>query len=106
MNSLQAAVTHWADRTFGQAQNPTRVAIRANEEMAELLRKCSYNAPAEEIAEEIADVFIVLMRLCSVLERDIEREVERKMAINETRRWTVDGQGHGHHVRVDRQVLR
>lgn len=79
---------------------PTRVAIRANEEMSELLRTCSGNAPPDEIAEEIAGVFIVLLRLLSVLERDVEREIERKLAINEARSWAIDG--NGHHVRVQR----
>ena len=95
-------ITDWAEETFGPAPSVARIAARANEEMAELLRKATMpegTHSAEEIAEEAADITIVLYRVCRVLGKDLDAEVDRKHGINEGRNWQLDGTGHGYHVR-------
>lgn len=59
----QKTVAAWCEETFGAAVNDRRLLVRANLEMAELLNVIDTGAPAEKVAEEAADVLIVLSRL-------------------------------------------
>jgi hypothetical protein len=59
----QKSVADWCEQTFGPARDARRVLVRANLEMAELLNALDTGAPAEKVAEEAADVLIVLSRL-------------------------------------------
>lgn len=94
----QKSVTEWADYTFGPVTSHARVAARANEEMAELLRALTVDDAHPKAAEEIADIFIILYRLASKLGVDIGEEIDRKMAVNRAREWAKDNTGHGYHV--------
>jgi hypothetical protein len=96
----QFTISAWAEQTFGPAGSNVRVAARANEEMAELLRALSVDEKHPKAAEEVADIFIVLYRVATRLGVDIHAEIERKMANNRKREWKLDGSGHGYHVRV------
>lgn len=100
MSETQESVSSWATETFGPAGSNIRVAARANEEMAELLRCLSADDAHPKAAEEIADVFIVLYRLAERLGVDIFAEVDRKMQVNRQREWKLDNTGHGYHVRT------
>lgn len=62
----QASISQWAEETFGPVSSNFRVAARANEEMAELLRVISIG-DSKKVAEEAADVAIVISRLASRL---------------------------------------
>lgn len=95
----QATICAFADETFGRATSNMRIAARANEEMAELLRALSSDDNHPKAAEEIADVVIILYRLARNLGTDLAEEIERKMAINRNRVWKRDDTGHGYHVR-------
>lgn len=57
------SIAVWANETFGEAPSELRIATRANEEMAELLKAASTDTPNAKIIEEAADVAIVLSRL-------------------------------------------
>lgn len=76
-----------------------RVAVRALEEMAELVEKLVSNDGDPLARPEIADVFIILMRLADRLGGDVLADVDAKMTINRARTWKPDGTGHGYHVR-------
>lgn len=95
----QESITQWANETFGPPASNMRVAARANEEMAELLRVLSVDDHHAKAAEEIADVVIVLSRLASNLSIDLQEEIDKKMSINRQREWKLDKTGHGYHVR-------
>lgn len=110
MRENSRTITEWADETFGFAASGTRIAIRANTEMAELLAKVS--APVsglkdsdmirqfnEEVVFECADVCIVLARLCQKRGYDLFEMIDRKMEINRKREWVRDGSGQGQHVK-------
>jgi len=99
MSETQSSISDWATQTFGESGSTLRVAIRANEEMSELLRCLSVDDCSPKAAEEIADVVIVLCRVATRLGVTIWDEVEKKMAINRQRVWNLDGSGHGYHVR-------
>jgi len=45
------------------------------------------NGDFEGVKEEISDCFIRLGDMCQALEIDIEKEIEKKMKINEKRGW-------------------
>jgi len=95
----QQTVAMWADETFGPVTSHARIAARANEEMAELLRALTADDHHPKAAEEIADIVIVLYRLATRLGVDLRTLVNEKMAKNRTREWKRDGSGHGYHVR-------
>lgn len=95
----QQTITAWANETFGTTSSNARVAARANEEMSELLRALTADDTHPKARVEIADIAIVLYRLATRLGADLHVEVDRKMAINRTRVWELDGTGHGYHVR-------
>jgi NTP pyrophosphatase (non-canonical NTP hydrolase) len=98
MAESQHSISEWAEETFGPSGSDVRVAARANEEMAELLRACCMDdVSAEKKREEIADVVIVLCRLMTRLGGDLNKEIDRKMAVNRQRIWRRDGSGHGYH---------
>lgn len=100
MRESQESITQWSKETFGMAVSNVRIAARANEEMAELLRALSVDDKHPKAAEEIADVIIVLCRVAQNLGSDICEEIDRKMAINRGRAWKKDGSGHGYHIRT------
>lgn len=99
MRETQYTISSWADQTFGPAGSNARVAARANEEMAELMRALTVDDNHPKAAEEIADVFIVLASLATRLGVDVAEIVSKKMEINRGRVWKKDGSGHGYHVR-------
>jgi NTP pyrophosphatase (non-canonical NTP hydrolase) len=99
MSETQQTIAAWADETFGAAGSNARVAARANEEMAELLRALTADDNHPKAAEEIADIVIVLYRLAFRMGVDLHAEIDRKMAVNRTRVWKPDNTGHGYHVR-------
>jgi NTP pyrophosphatase (non-canonical NTP hydrolase) len=102
----QESISAWADQTFGPASSNARVAARANEEMAKLLRALTADDNHDKAAEEVADVVIVLCRLMTRMGRNLGEEVARKMAIaiNRARQWNLTADGHGYHVR-DKTVI-
>lgn len=99
MVESQESIAVWAAETFGEAGSNARVAARANEEMAELLRALTADDEHPKAAEEIADVMIILYRLAYRLEVDLHQLVDDKMQINRAREWHKDNTGHGYHVR-------
>lgn len=94
----QASIANWSRQTFGEALTLATIAARANQEMAELIRKTTApNTDHAAIAEECADVLIVLYRLVEACGFDMHEEVNRKMSINRQRTWHLDGDGCGQH---------
>lgn len=99
MSETTESIAQWANETFGVPGSNARVAARANEEMAELLRALTADDLHPKAIEECADVVIVLARLVWRLGGDVWAEVEKKMAVNRARVWKMDQTGHGYHVR-------
>jgi NTP pyrophosphatase (non-canonical NTP hydrolase) len=99
MSETEQSVVLWADETFGMTTSNIRIAARANEEMAELLRALSTNDVSPKAAEEIADIVIILTRLARNLGTTVASEIDAKMQVNRLRRWMKDNTGHGYHVR-------
>jgi NTP pyrophosphatase (non-canonical NTP hydrolase) len=126
MQETQESISKWAEDTFGPVGCNLRVAVRALEEMIELLyilcprqradlqlliesieidsislRQASgtaSNIDDPKAGEEMADVIIVLSRLADRMGSNLGLEVNKKMAINRSRTWALDNTGHGYHV--------
>jgi len=99
MTETQQTISKWTEETFGAASSNARVAARANEEMAELLRALTSDDEHPKAIEEAADVVIILYRLAHRMGADLHGEIDRKMQVNRKRHWKVDADGHGYHVR-------
>lgn len=95
----QLSISEWANDAFGPVGSNIRVAARANEEMAELIRALTVDDANPKASEEIADIVIILYRLAWRLGVDLHHEIDVKMAINRKREWKLDGSGYGYHVR-------
>ena len=99
MKETQTTIEKWRAETFGDRPTAINMAIRANEEMAELLRASTTPyAPKAEIAHEAADVLIVLYGLAEMVGFDLHDAVDTKMAINRGRRWRKGAPGGSQHI--------
>lgn len=74
-------------------------AIRAAEELAELIEWLIKDDNAEKGPWEVADIQIVLAGIVAAHGKEQQDLVDEKMAINRARRWNVTGDGHGQHVK-------
>lgn len=90
MTETFASIIEWGDDIFGHAETD-RIIERAWEEWKEMI------APHADVATEAADVIIVLLRLPGIAEA-----IQRKMAINRTRKWNLRGDGTGYHIPENR----
>lgn len=109
LRRVRAAVSGWPARTwsqdihawqvdtFGATTTPERAFERAAQEWDELLLAL-HDGPPEDIAEECADVAIVLCRVASALGFDLADAIEKKMAKNRARKWPAPGQGPSQHI--------
>lgn len=98
MPETQETIEEWRKATFGSTSTTSRLAARANLEMAELIDALSVSDTNPHAAAECADVVIVLMGVATKLGVDLLAEVEKKMAINRARKWNIAGDGTGKHV--------
>ncbi len=109
MRETQGTIEHWRGETFGGRPTPVNMAVRANEEMAELIRAVTTadearlgqkipDADRDAIAGEAADVLIVLYGVATMAGFDLHRAVDAKMAVNRSRVWTRDKAGRSHHI--------
>lgn len=72
MTETAATISDWAIATFGEDSNDARVVARANEEMAEMLRKITAREDHGAISEEATDTIIVLSHVARRAGRDVD----------------------------------
>lgn len=126
MKETQKTIKQWADDTFGLPDPPpsTRKYLRLLEEVVELciaggatyqeIRDIVYkiipvsniynpnekiNPQPDKIPSELADCEIVLRYLAEMNDIDLNDEVDIKMRINRSRKWTKTGGGCGQHIK-------
>lgn len=100
MRETQSTINEWITSTFGETGSNISVAGRANQEMSELIQSLAIDDNDPAAVVEAADIVIILYRLAERFDRDLLHEVDKKMAINRTRKWNV-ANGHGYHVKDD-----
>ena len=95
LNRLAARLQAFAqERDWEQSHTPKNLAIALSVEAGELLELFQWLTPADSFAvadapadasrlqEELADVFIYLVRLAALLSIDLEAAVEAKLQVN------------------------
>ena len=98
MNETQKTITEWSRETFGKNIELIDIAVKANEEMAELLASVlTRNSP---VGEEIADVIIVLMRLATEAGTNVVDDINNKMKANRQRKWNPKGEKPYQHLEL------
>lgn len=73
-------------------------AIRAAEELAELILLLVVDDADPKAPREVADIDIVLRGIDAAHGVERAEAVDEKMAINRARKWKLTGDGHGQHV--------
>lgn len=94
MTETQQSISEWAEETFGPVASPFIARSRAIIEMEEF--KLAFEP--DTLMDEAADIVICLYRLADLLGRDLHVEIDRKMAVNRSRKWHRFGDGTGAHV--------
>jgi len=97
----QESVNEWASKTFG---NPTpKAAVARMLKEVEELKELDLSEITEEVREkamrECADILIVLWVVSDTLGGDLQYYVNEKMQINRKRKWKMNGDGTGQHVK-------
>lgn len=73
-------------------------AIRAAEELAELIELLVKDDSDPKACAEVADIEIVLAGIPAAHGTEQTDNRDAKMAVNRARRWSTTGDGHGQHV--------
>lgn len=97
MRETSASILRWGDETFGKVSDPVALVDRAALELSEL-KDALTSGDVTEAGREAADTAILLHRLMGLLGKDLNSEVDAKMAINRTRTWMSAGDGTGRHT--------
>lgn len=88
---LGREITAWQDRTFPHA-TPDSILAHFVKEAVELTE--------DKTAEEAADCVILILGFCHKMGYDLQAEIEKKFAINQSRVWgSPDENGVVEHVR-------
>ena len=97
MHTLQQAIYAWGRETFDNP-DPLTIAKRGMKEYKELIKAIEEGRPANEIAEECADVNHFLLQVAQTQACDLETQTKAKFAINVKRDWFKEEDGHYQHV--------
>ena len=89
---MQEQIAKWHRKTFPDATDEN-VFAKAHEEIIELTWELadSRRYDPELIANEFADVYIVMAALLDRIGGNMESAIKNKMEINKKRKWTKDG---------------
>lgn len=61
--------------------------------------KLEEDFPVEELADELADLDIILNGIASLLGINLIEARNAKMKINRARKWMITTAGHGYHIK-------
>ena len=98
MGETQDSVTAWGEQTFGPVATPSVLVERARIEFDELVEAVK-TGESGDVAQEMADVLIILYRLATIFGFEVSDAVDAKMKINRARQWRPKGDGTGSHVK-------
>ena len=100
MKETQRTICDWADKTFGYSKDPRSAIKRMLKEVEELKDKMDSGAATfDDLADEMADIFITGYRVFDVLGFNGDACVDHKMEINRARKWKLNGDGTGQHIK-------
>lgn len=81
----------------GQIQDSVVRALK--EEFDQALARHYEKPNPPKVPGEAADVGIVLHALCAMKGIDLQAEIDKKMAVNRSRKWRALGDGTGYHIK-------
>jgi hypothetical protein len=104
MSETQQTIAEWGYKTFGYPKNATAIINRMLGEVRELEElKDHYShfndAIYDKIADECADIHIVMCQVMTTMGYNLQSCVDHKMEINRKRKWKIAGDGTGQHVK-------
>jgi len=96
----QKTIHAWATQTFGLLVDKGVAIQRMMQEVDELDYSSLHanTVSPSIIANECADVLIMLYQVASAFGFDLHEQVDHKMKINRSRTWDVKGDGTGQHI--------
>jgi NTP pyrophosphatase (non-canonical NTP hydrolase) len=102
VTETQKTISEWATKTFGK--DVRTMLIRMIEEVKELEYLMTHvnfvgKGQYEEIANECADIYIVMTQVMNTIGYDLHACIDYKMEINRVRKWGVNGDGTGQHIK-------
>lgn len=101
LDEFQAEIGAWGDATFPKS-NAQSVIAHFREEADEFLAEWEQptDAGTRTLEDEAADCFLLVTQFAHKCGFSLYEAAERKMAINRTRKWTVDAGTHTKHEEV------
>lgn len=95
MNYVQNRIHEWVVNSFN-----TNLEIqmkKLKEEMEETLEAFE-SGETEDLAEELADMHIVICGIMGLLNKSLQKTTNKKMKQNIARKWAMNEEGVPHHV--------
>jgi len=104
MSETQKTIAEWGYKTFGYPKSPIAIInrmLKEVEELDELMRNHAHfnDAIYEKIADECADIHIVMCQVMTTMGYNLQACVDHKMHINRNRKWKIAGDGTGQHIK-------
>ena len=84
----------WYAENSKRPQTPRNLAVSLSIEAAEILEHFQFTEEIrdrDELGSELADVTLYLLQLASVSGIDLEEAVLKKIEVNKSRSWDIDG---------------
>lgn len=95
INDLASSIATQADKLF-PTRTDTSMFLKIYHETAELI---DANEDPAKRSDELADLLILLLDYGARKDIDIQMAVQRKMAINQNRKWVTNQLGVNQHVK-------
>ena len=103
MHETQRTISDWATNTFGYPKSIKIVVDRMIKEVNELEELSNINYTNElmldDMVDECADIYIVLCQVMNTIGYDLHSCVDHKMEINRARKWKLNQDGTGQHIK-------
>ena len=104
-SDLQRTIGEWGEATFPDS-TPATIMMHLREEVDELARAIALDNPSytsrdanvQAVAEEAADVYLILLHIAHRIGFDLEQSAQAKHVVNLGRQWHDDGRGYAKHV--------
>ena len=100
MHENQKTINDWSIKTFGPVKNMQKSIDRMVEEVNELQDQAEVDIDDfDKISNECADILITLYQVATTFGFDLHACVDHKMQINRARKWKLNGDGTGQHIK-------
>lgn len=104
VHETQKSITDWGIKTFGYPSSPRAIIDRMFMEIDELKylvvnMSLTNKEQYEDVADECADIYIVMCQVMNTIGYDLQSCVNHKMTINRARKWKLNQDGTGQHIK-------